>query len=270
MMLVDSHCHLDFADFHDDLDEVVARAREAGVGAMQTIGTRLGTFASVRAIAQRYDGVYCSVGVHPHNAAAEEPVAPAALVEAARHPEVIGIGETGLDYHYEHSPRAAQQQSFRAHIAAARETGLPLIVHTRDADDDTVAILKEEAGKGHFAGLVHCFSAGPGVAEAALELGLMISLSGIVTFRNADGLRAIVRALPRDRILVETDAPYLAPAPERGKRNEPAFVTHIAAAVADLLGIDAEALAGQTTRNFFTLFRKAALPAAVCARAVGR
>jgi TatD DNase family protein len=260
MMLVDSHCHLDFADFHDDLDEVVARARASGVGAMQTIGTRLSTFASVRAIARRYDGVYCSVGVHPHNAG-DEPVAPAALVEAARHPEVIGIGETGLDYHYEHSPRAAQQQSFRAHIAAARETGLPLIVHTRDADEDTVAILKDEA-RG-LAGLVHCFSAGPGVAEAALELGLMISLSGIVTFRNADGLRAIVRTLPRDRILVETDAPYLAPVPERGKRNEPAFVTHVAAAVADLLGMDADALAAETTRTFFALFGKAAPPAGV-------
>jgi TatD DNase family protein len=265
-MLVDSHCHLDFPDFDDDLDEVVARARAAGVGAMQTIGTRLRTFARVRAIARRFDGVYCSVGVHPHNAAAEGPVAPAALVEAARHPEVIGIGETGLDYHYEHSPRAAQQQSFRAHIAAARETGLPLIVHTRDADDDTVAILEEEAGKGAFVGLIHCFSAGEGVAEAALDLGLMISLSGIVTFRNADGLRAIVRGLPRDRILVETDAPYLAPAPKRGKRNEPAYVAHVAATVAGLLGIDAEALAGQTSRNFFTLFGKAAPPPAAGGR----
>jgi TatD DNase family protein len=256
-MLVDSHCHLDFPDFADDLDGVVARARNAGVGAIQTICTRLSKFDGVRAVAERYDDMYCSVGVHPHNAGEEGPDSPEELIALTRHPKVIGIGETGLDYYYEHSPREAQDKSFRAHIAAARATGLPVIVHSRDADADTVAVLADEAGKGAFPGLIHCFSAGRQVAEKAIELGMMVSLSGIVTFKAADELRAIVRDLPLDRLLVETDAPYLAPVPKRGKRNEPAFVAHTAAFVAELLGIEAEALAEQTTRNFFKLFDKA-------------
>ena len=256
-MLVDSHCHLDFPDFADDLDAVVARARAAGIGAIQTICTRLSGFPQALAVAERFDDMYCSVGVHPHNAADEEPATLAALVAAAAHPKVIGIGETGLDYYYEHSPRQAQQQSFRTHIAAARETGLPLIVHSRDADDDIVAILEDEAGKGAFAGLIHCFSSGPGVAKTALALGMSISLSGIVTFRNADGLRDIVRELPLERLLVETDAPYLAPVPNRGKRNEPAYVTHTAACVAGLLAVETEALGERTTANFHALFTRA-------------
>ena len=261
-MLVDSHCHLDSPDFADDLDAVVARARRAGVVCFQTICTRLSTFERVLAIADRGDDIYCSVGVHPHDVADELPVDTATLVEKAKHPKVIGIGETGLDYHYEHSPRRAQQASFRAHIAAARETGLPLIVHTRDADEDTIAILEEEAGEGAFPGLIHCFSAGSAVADCALELGMTISLSGIVTFRNAGALRDIARRVPGERLLVETDAPYLAPVPKRGKRNEPAFVAHTARFAAELTGMSEEAFARRTTDNFFALFAKARRPAA--------
>ncbi len=257
MMLVDSHCHLDFPDFADDLDDALARARGRGVICFQTICTRMSEFEPVCAIAERYDDVYCSVGVHPHNAADEPPVSTETLVNLAQHPKVIGIGETGLDYHYENSPRAAQQRNFRVHIQAARETGLPLIVHTRDADDDTIAILEDETGKGPFPGVIHCFSAGSAVADCALRLGMMISLSGIVTFRNAQALRDIAAGLPAERILVETDAPYLAPVPNRGKRNEPAFVADTARCMADLLGISEEALARQTTANFFSLFAKA-------------
>lgn len=260
MTLVDSHCHLDFPEFADDLDAVVARARDRGVVCFQTICTRLGGFDRVHAVAERYDDMYCSVGVHPHDVAAEPAIDAETLIAIARSPKVIGIGETGLDYHYEHSPRAAQQASFRAHIRAARRTGLPAIVHTRDADDDTIAILEDEAGQGAFPGLIHCFSAGAAVAECALRLGLSISLSGIVTFRNAGPLRDIARRLPVDRILVETDAPFLAPVPNRGKRNEPAFVVDTARVVADLVGLSEEAFAARTTRNFFGLFARARRP----------
>ncbi|MFQ5784956.1 MAG: TatD family hydrolase [Alphaproteobacteria bacterium] len=256
-MLVDSHCHLDFPDFADELDEVIGRARAAGVGVMQTICTRLGAFDRVHALARSYDNLYCSVGVHPHNVSAEPDVTVAALAERARAPEVIGIGETGLDYYYEHSPREAQQASFRNHIAAARETGLPLIVHTREADADTMAILSEEMAKGTFPGLIHCFSTSRELADKAVEIGLYISLSGIITFNKAEALRDIVRDLPLERLLVETDAPYLAPVPKRGKRNEPAFVVHTATRVAEIKGIAPEALAEATTGNFFRLFRKA-------------
>lgn len=260
-MLVDSHCHLDFPEFADELDDVVSRARAAGVGAFQTICTRLSKFEQVRAIAERYDDMYCSVGVHPHNADDEGQSDPDTLMALSAHPKVIGIGETGLDYYYKHSEPAAQQRSFRAHIAAARETGLPLIVHTRDADEDTVAILEDEAGKGAFPGLIHCFSTSAMVAERAIDLGMTISLSGIVTFRNAEALREVARKLPPERLLVETDAPFLAPVPNRGKRNEPAFVADTAAFVADLVGMTPDELAEQTTRNFFALFTKAAPPA---------
>ena len=257
MTLVDSHCHLDFPEFDDDRDAVIARARAAGVTTLQTICTRLSKFPQVLAIAERYDDVYCSVGIHPHSVAEEAPAAAADLIALSDHAKVIGIGETGLDYFYERSPRDAQQKSFRAHIAAARETGLPLIVHSRDADADTVAILRDEAGKGAFPGLIHCFTAGREVAETAIELGLYVSLSGIITFRNAEDLRGIARDLPPERLLVETDAPFLAPAPNRGKRNEPGFVADTARALADLLDMDATELAERTTRNFFTLFAKA-------------
>ena len=259
-MLVDSHCHLDFPEFADDLDGVVARARDVGVGTFQTICTRLSKFDQVRAVAERFDDMYCSVGVHPHNADEEAPAGPEILIELAEHAKVIGIGETGLDYYYEHSAREAQQTSFRHHITAARETGLPLIVHTRDADEDTMTILEDEAGQGAFPGLIHCFSAGPDVARRSLALGLSISISGIVTFRNAESLRDTVREIPADRILVETDAPFLAPTPNRGKRNEPAFVADTAHAVAELLGMEPDELAARSTENFFSLFTKARRP----------
>jgi len=262
MMLVDSHCHLDFPDYEDDIDEVVARARRAGVGVIQTISTRMTTFPKVLAVAERYVDMYCSVGVHPHNAGDEGHVSCAELVAAAGHMKVIGIGESGLDYYYEHSPREAQRASFRSHIAAARESGLPLIVHSRDADEDTADILRDEAGKGTFPGLIHCFTSGAELAETALGLGMSISISGIVTFRNAEALRDIVRNIPLDRLLVETDAPFLAPVPNRGRRNAPAFVAHTAAVVADLLGMEASRLAEATTANFHALFTKARVAAA--------
>jgi TatD DNase family protein len=259
-MLIDSHCHLDFPDFGPELDAVVARARRAGVGAMLTIGTKLRAFEGVRKIAERFDDVWCSVGIHPHEAA-EEPIDEStALVEHARHPRVVGIGETGLDYYYEHGPKADQVRNFRAHIAASRETGLPLIVHARDADDDLCQILEEETGQGAFPGLIHCFSSTAKLARTALDLGMLISISGIVTFKKAEELRAIVTDVPLDRLLVETDAPYLAPMPHRGKRNEPAFVAHTAATVARLKSVEPERLADATTENFFRLFNKARPP----------
>ena len=257
-MLVDSHCHLDFADFAEERDAVIARARAAGVGTMLTISTRLDQFPAVRRIAESDDDIWCSVGAHPHEAADHAGLVADRLVEFAAHPRVIGIGETGLDFHYEHSPRDAQERVFRAHIAAAHATGLPLIVHAREADDEIADILEQERPP---AGVLHCFSSGRSLAERALALGFYISISGIVTFRNAEELRAIVRDVPLDRLLVETDAPYLAPVPHRGRRNEPAFVAATAAAVAGLKGIDEEALATATTANFFTLFVKASRPA---------
>ncbi len=256
-MLIDSHCHLDFPELTSDESGVLARARTAGVGGMLTIGTRLDQFERVRAIAERHDNVWCSVGVHPHEAKEEGQRTPDRLIEAAAHPKVIGIGETGLDFFYEHSPRAEQAESFRAHIAAARQTGLPLIVHTRDADAETGDILEEEYAKGGFPGLIHCFSSGRSVAERALALGLYVSISGIVTFKAAEDLRTIVRDLPLDRLLVETDAPYLAPIPKRGKTNEPAYVAHTAAKVAELKGVSLAELEAATTDNFFRLFTKA-------------
>ena len=260
-MLVDSHCHLDFPDFESELDDVVARARAAGVGAMVTIGTRPSQFNNVRAIAEAYDDVYCSVGVHPHNAAEEGGREPDTLVDLASHPKVVGIGESGLDYHYEHSPREIQKESFRGHIEACQETGLPLIVHTRSADEDTVAILREGCAGGPLRGVIHCFSTSRALADAALELGFYISLSGIVTFKNAEDIRATAREIPLDRILVETDAPYLAPVPKRGKRNEPSFLAHTAKFVAELKGVEPATLARMTTENFFRLFNRAIPPA---------
>jgi TatD DNase family protein len=260
-MLIDSHCHLDFPDFASEVDAVVSRARMAGVKTMLTIGTRLRAFDGVRAVAERFDDVWCTVGVHPHEAK-EEPLDEAsALIERTQHPKVVGIGEAGLDYYYEHSPRDDQIRNFRAHIDAARITELPLIVHARDADDDLCAILSEEMTRGKFTGLIHCFSSTRKLAETALSLGLFISISGIVTFKKSDELRAIVADVPLDRLLVETDSPYLAPMPYRGKRNEPAFVVHTANAVAALKGVEPAQLAEATTDNFFRLFTKVTRPA---------
>ena len=259
-MLVDSHCHLDFPELAEDLDGVLARAADAGVTVMQTICTRLTKFADVLALARAHDNLYCSVGVHPHNVESEPLATPEILVEHARASEVIGIGETGLDYFYDHSPRALQRESFRAHAAAARETGLPLIVHTRNADADTVDILADEMRAGAFKGLIHCFSTSRELAEKSIDLGFYISVAGIVTFKKADALREALIGVPLERLLVETDAPYLAPVPLRGKRNEPAFVAHTAACLAELKGVTPEALAEATTDNFFTLFNKARRP----------
>lgn len=259
-MLVDSHCHLDFPEFAPELDAVVARAKGAGVGICVTIGTKLSTFAGVRAVADRFEDVWCSVGIHPHEAEAELLADPAPLIEAANHPKVAGIGESGLDYYYEHSPRDAQKQNFHAHIAAARETGLPLIVHTRDADEDTIAILKEEMARAPFSGLIHCFTGTQALADAALEIGFSISVSGIATFKNSQALRDVIAGVPLERLLVETDSPYLAPVPVRGKRNEPSFVAHTAAALAKLKGVSSDTLAAATTENFFRLFTRVARP----------
>lgn len=261
-MLVDSHCHLDFDSFDDDFDDVLARARTAGIGTMVTICTKLSEFERVRGIAEGQPDIYCSVGVHPHEAEDEGVDTASGLIARAAHEKVVGIGETGLDYFYEHSPRAAQATSFRAHIAAARETGLPVIVHTRDADEDTVDILRDEYAKGAFPGVIHCFTSTRALAEAALELGFYISLSGIVTFKSARDLQETAKIVPLDRLLVETDAPYLAPVPKRGKRNEPAFVAHTAAFLAELRGETPDAIANITTDNFFTLFAKARRPVA--------
>src|SRR5580692_13092708 len=258
-MLVDSHCHLDFPDFAPERDAVIARAFAAGIGTMLTICTRLDQFDGVRAIAEGHPDIWCSVGAHPHEAADHADLLAERLVALAAHPRVVGIGETGLDFHYDLSPRDIQEHVFRAHIAASKTSSLPLIIHAREADAEIAGILTAEKPP---PGVLHCFSSGRALAEAALELGFYISISGIVTFRNAEDLRAIVRDLPIDRLLVETDAPYLAPVPYRGKRNEPAFVAATAAAVAALKGVDPDELAAATTDNFFRLFHKATRPAA--------
>lgn len=259
-MLVDSHCHLDFPDFAEELDQVVARARDGGVGLMLTINTHVSRFPQVLAVAERFDDVYCTVGIHPHEAGNETATDADTLIGLAQHPKVVGFGETGLDYYYDKSPRERQQASFRAHIEASRRTGLPVIIHTRDADDDMARILTEEHARGPFPGLVHCFSSGPQLAEIAINLGLYISISGIVTFKKAEALQATVAGLPLDRLLVETDCPYLAPIPYRGKRNEPAYVAHTAAKVAELQGIGIAQLEQATTDNFLRLFTKVTAP----------
>ena len=260
-MLVDSHCHLDYLERDGDLDEAVERARQAGVGTIVTICTKVSEFETIKRIAERYDDIWCTVGIHPHEVAREPQVTTAQLLEMAQHPKVVGIGETGLDYYYEHSPREAQKNSFRTHIVAARESGLPLIVHTRDADDDTMEILAEAYADGAFPGLIHCYSTSPEVAEKALKIGFYISIAGIVTFKRAEELQQTAAGLPEDRLLVETDAPYLAPVPKRGKRNEPSYVAFTAAKLAELRNDDASRIATVTTDNFFRLFSKAARPA---------
>lgn len=258
-MLIDSHCHLEYKGLVEDQAGVLARARQAGVGGFLSISTRQREWGQVIATAEREADVWASVGIHPHEADGHADLGEAALLEVAEHPRVIAIGETGLDYYYDHSDRATQQALFRRHIAVSRATGLPIIIHTRDAEDDTAAILREEMERGAFPALIHCFTASADFARIVLDLGLTISLSGIVTFKNARDLQAIAAAVPEDRLLVETDAPFLAPVPNRGKVCEPAFVADTARFVADVRGITTEALAETTTANFRRLFSKAAL-----------
>ena len=255
-MLVDSHCHLDFPDFAAERDDVVARALAAGVGRMVTISTRVRRFDEIRAIAEAYPQVWCSVGTHPHNAAEELDVTAEELVQLAEHPKVVAIGEAGLDYFYDHAPREAQARGLRTHIAAARITQLPLVIHARDADDDMIAILEDETAKGAFPFVLHCFSSGRGLAEAGVALGGYVSFSGILTFKRSEELRAIARNVPRERLLVETDAPYLAPQPFRGKRNEPSYVVETAKVLAQTIDVSQEDIARITTDNFFRLFKK--------------
>lgn len=259
MMLIDSHCHLNYKGLVENQRQVLDRARERGVLGFLNISTRRSEWDAIVGTAERESDVWASIGIHPHEADAHADLGEAALLEAARHPRVIGIGETGLDYFYDHSDRQVQQDLFRVHIRVARETGLPLIIHTRDAEDDTTRIIEEEMGKGAFPALIHCFTASAAFGARMLELGLSISLSGIVTFKNAKDLQAVAASLPDDRILVETDAPFLAPVPHRGKTCEPAFVIDTCAFVAGLRGTSAQALADVTGRNFFRLFSKASL-----------
>jgi len=259
-MLVDHHCHLDFPDFAAELDTVVARAREAKVATLVSISTRIRQFDKVRAVAERFEDVYCSVGTHPHNAHEELDIQVERIIELSRHPKVVAIGESGLDYHYKHSTPEAQAEGFRRHIAAARETGLPLEIHTRDADEDTISILEDEHAKGAFPAVLHCFTGGRALAMRALDLGLYISFSGVITFKKAGELRDIAHDVPLDRLLVETDAPFLAPDPYRGKRNEPAYVAKTATTLALVKGVSLDAIAQTTTDNFFRLYSKARRP----------
>ncbi len=255
-MLIDSHCHLDFPDFAAELDAVVSRAEAAGIMRMVTISTRVRRQAELRTIAERFPAVFCSVGTHPHHAQEEIDIGVDELVGHTRHPKVVAIGEAGLDYHYDRSPRTAQEQSFRRHIAAARFTGLPLVIHSRQADEDTARILEEESGQGAFPAVLHCFTGGRDLAMRAVALGHYVSFTGILTFKNSVDLRTIAAELPAERILVETDAPYLAPAPYRGKRNEPAFVVETAKVLAQTRAVSLESIARQTTENFYRLFAK--------------
>jgi len=264
-MLVDSHCHLDFPDFAPELDAVVARAQAAGVGHMVTICTRVRRHAQVLAVAERFPNITCSVGTHPHHAHEELDITAEDLIARTSHPKVVALGEAGLDYHYDNSPRDAQAQGFRTHIAAARATQLPLVIHTREADDDCARILEDEMGKGAFPAVLHCYTGGAELARRAVALGCYIGFTGIVTFKNSAALRAIAAELPADRFLVETDAPYLAPLPYRGKRNEPSYVVEVAKVLAEVRGVSFEDISRQTTENFFKLFRKVPRAAAAAA-----
>ena len=257
-MLVDSHCHLDFPDFQSRLPEVLATASAAGVGRMVTISTHVARFETYRALAEAHESIFCTVGTHPHNAAAEPDVPAERLVEISRHPRCVAIGEAGLDYHYDKSLRDVQQRVFHTHIEAAREIGLPLVIHARNADEDMIRILSNEMGRGRFDAVLHCFSSGEKLAKVGVELGLYVSFSGILTFRNSEDIRRIAAAVPHDRLLVETDAPYLAPVPHRGKTNEPAYVAHTAHVLAEVVGLSDKAVAELTTANFYRLFAKAA------------
>lgn len=261
-MLIDTHCHLDFPDFEPERDAVVARARAAGLRRMITISTKVAKFPAISAIAEAYEDVYCTVGTHPHEAHVEAEASVDQLVDLASHPKCVGIGEAGLDYHYDRAPRDLAARVFRTHIAAARKTGLPIVIHARDADDDVAAILEDEMAKGPFKALLHCFTASQQLAERAIAIGLFISFSGVLTFKKSDELREIARSVPQDRLLVETDAPFLAPVPFRGKRNEPAFVAETAKVLADVRGMSQADLAALTTRNALGLFDKMPAPAA--------
>ncbi|HEV7326175.1 MAG TPA: TatD family hydrolase [Bosea sp. (in: a-proteobacteria)] len=248
-MLIDTHCHLDFPDFAEDIGAYVGRAEAAGVGRMVTISTRVGRFANYAALAERFPSVWCTVGTHPHGAHEELDVTVEQLVALSRHPRCVAIGEAGLDYHYDKSPREAQEQGLRTHIAAARETQLPLVIHSREADEDMAAILREEMGKGAFPAILHCFTAGEMLARTGVELGLYVSFSGILTFKTSGALRDIARDIPMERLLVETDAPYLAPTPYRGKRNEPSYVVETAKVLAEVKGVSFDEIARITTDN---------------------
>lgn len=261
-MLVDHHCHLDFPQLVADRDGLLARAKAAGVGVMVTISTRVRQLPILLDICAAHDNIYCSVGTHPHNADEERGIPADELVRLSEHPKVVAIGEAGLDYFYKKGSPEAQAEGFRTHIEAARRTGLPLEIHTRDADEDTIKILEEEHAKGAFPAILHCYTGGPELARRAVELGLYVSFTGVVTFKKNEALRDIARNVPLDRILVETDAPYLAPEPYRGKTNEPSYVVHTAATLAQVKGISPEVLAQATTDNFFRLFRKAKRPSA--------
>jgi len=255
-MLIDSHCHLDFADFAPERDAIVERARVAGIVRMITISTRVDRFPEILALAETYPEVFCTVGTHPEHVLEDLEVTADRLVELTRHPKCVGIGETGLDYHYDRVPREVAQRAFLTHIDAARRTGLPLVVHARDADGDIATILRDEMTKGSFKALLHCFTASRALAEAALDLGIFISMSGIVTFKKSSELRAIARDIPLNRLIVETDAPFLAPVPYRGKRNEPAFVSATAKILAEIKDVSPEVLAAETTANVLSLFGK--------------
>ena len=258
MTLIDSHCHLNYDGLAERQEEVLAAARARGVGGFLNISTRQHEWGEVVGAAERYPDVWASVGVHPHEADAHPDLGAAALVEAAAHPRVIAIGECGLDYYYDKSDRAAQRERFQAHIEGARQTGLPLVVHTRDAEEDTAEILTREVGKGGVAGVLHCFTGSAELARTALDLGFYLSISGIVTFKNARDLQDIAKTIPQDRLLVETDSPFLAPVPHRGQTCEPAFVADTAAFLSDLRDEPLDELAAATTANFFRLFGKAA------------
>lgn len=259
-MLVDSHCHLDFPDFDEDRGAVLDRARAAGIETIVSINTRVRRFPELLAMVRRYPGVYCSVGTHPHNAAEEPDVTTEDLVRLSADPKVVAIGEAGLDYHYDNSPREAQRASFLRHIAAARETRLPLVIHARDADRDIGDLLETESGKGAFPAILHCFSSGRELARRGVDLGFYVSFSGILTFKRSDELREIAAEIPLDRLLVETDAPYLAPPPHRGRRNEPAYVVETAKVLAAVKDMPVEALAKATTDNFHRIFSKIERP----------
>lgn len=268
-MLVDHHCHLDFPDYEASLPEVIARAHSAGVSTMVTISTHIRRFDRLRAIIDRHPSVYASIGTHPHNADDERGISPAEIIALSMHPRVVAIGEAGLDYYYQRSTRQNQADGFRAHIAAARQTGLPLEIHTRDADADTQAILIEEHAKGAFPAILHCYTGGRELALRAVDLGLYVSFTGVVSFKKSQTLRDLANEIPLNRILVETDAPFLAPEPFRGRTNEPAYVVHTAAALAKARGITLEEFAAATTANFFRLFTKAQRPASDARRTPG-
>ena len=260
--IVDSHCHLDYEGLAEDLPAVLKRCDDADVGLVLSISSRVKNFARLLKIAEAHENVFCTVGTHPHNAHEELDITTADLVRLAKHPKVVGIGEVGLDYHYDNSPREAQMQGFRTHIAAARETGLPLIIHTREAEDDTARVLEEEMAKGAFKAVLHCFTSKQWLAERAVELGLCVSFSGIITYKNAEDLRLTAKALPLDRLLVETDAPFLAPIPFRGKSNEPSFVVKTLEQLATARGLSPDDMAKITSDNFFRHFSKVPRPAA--------